>query len=67
VAEVAAEVESAPPESLPIIEPLSVAASFLTPEESAVFSEPYIPEEEPSQPSPEPTSHWPLADDEPSE
>ena len=70
-AEVAAEVESAPPEALPVA-PLSTAASFLTPEESAVFSEPYIPLEAPPQPSHEPhsedpTSHWPIADHEPSE
>ena len=48
-AEIAAEVESAPPEALPVVlENLpQVAAPFLTLEESAVFSEPFIPEPEP--------------------
>lgn len=49
-AQVAAEVESAPPESLPV-EPPRRAADFLTPEESAVFSEPYIPEPTSLEPS----------------
>ena len=78
----AAAVEVEPPViELPIVEspaaavvdqPPSSIADFLTPEESAVFSEPYIPAEEPGQPSQEstgqsPTSHWPIADHEPSE
>ena len=61
-AEVAAEIDSAPPESLPVEPPMS-AAPFLTPEESSVFSEPYISEEAPRQPN----SQWPTADHEPSE
>jgi hypothetical protein len=61
-AAVAAEIDFAPPESLPV-HPPGIAAPFLTAEESAVFSEPYVSEEGPSHPN----SQWPTADDEPSE
>ena len=56
-AQAAAEVEAAPPEALPVESPESpLAAPFLTPEESAVFSEPFIPEPAPSAevPAPQP-------------
>ncbi|HEX5227774.1 MAG TPA: hypothetical protein VFW44_08695 [Bryobacteraceae bacterium] len=62
-AEAAAQVESAPPEALPAEAP-QPAAAFLTVEESAVFSEPYVPDEPPSH---EPTSQRPPADYERSE
>lgn len=51
--EIAAEVESAPPESLPV-PPAPLAADFLTPEESAVFSEPYVPEPASQEPPDDP-------------
>jgi hypothetical protein len=69
-AEVAAEIESAPPESLPVSPP-GIAAPFLTLEESSVFSEPFIPEEEPEQLEEElgqePGGQWPPLGHEPGE
>jgi hypothetical protein len=64
VSEVAAEVESAPPESLPVPQ-AGLAADFLTLEESSVFSEPYVPEE--TTDSESPISQPPKADYERSE